>query len=93
MQLDSRYGCVETIATDIHPSTDATGAGSGFIQFRDDIAHGHPGRLSRGQRIRAITHKSAKNDSEFVGRRRRMTDNSVGEKVRSSGVARVRLRR
>ncbi len=44
IQLGSRYGCVETIVTEVHPSTDASGAGSGFIQFRDDIAPGHGAR-------------------------------------------------
>ncbi len=44
VQIGSRYGCVETIITDVHPSTDGSGAGSGFIQFRDDIAPGHGAR-------------------------------------------------
>jgi len=41
IQIGSRYGCVETVITTVRPSADASGAGSGFIQFRDDIAPGH----------------------------------------------------
>ena len=52
LSITSRLGCVETVITSLHPSTDASGAGSGSIGFRDDIA---PGRGSRTEKITSVT--------------------------------------
>jgi hypothetical protein len=52
ISITSKLGCVETVIASIHPSRDASGAGSGSIGFRDDIA---PGRGARGIKIRSVT--------------------------------------
>jgi hypothetical protein len=41
IEVSSRLGCVETVITEVKPGTDSSGAGSGYIGFRDDIAPGH----------------------------------------------------
>lgn len=41
IQISTRLGCVDTVVTQMQPPTDASGAGSGYIGFRDEIAPGH----------------------------------------------------
>ena len=52
LSISSTLGCVETVIAKVQPSSDASGAGSGFIAFRDDIA---PGRGARNQKIMSVT--------------------------------------
>ncbi|HEY0382511.1 MAG TPA: hypothetical protein VGC72_09955 [Candidatus Elarobacter sp.] len=84
VQLGSRYGCVETMVTDIHPSTDASGAGSGFIQFRDDIA---PGRGARDHNIMGVTLAyTTVTPNMSIGDHVRVCLTDVPEKDKSSAV-------
>lgn len=84
VQINSRYGCVETIVTAVHPSVDASGAGSGYIQFRDDIAPGHG---ARDHNIMAITLAyTTETPLMTVGDHARVCLTSVPEKDKSGVV-------
>jgi len=84
IQLNSRLGCVETVISEVHPSTDSSGAGSGSIQFRDDIAPHHG---AHDQNIMGVTLAyTTETPNMSVGDHARVCLVSVPEKDKSSVV-------
>jgi hypothetical protein len=84
IQFSSRLGCVETVITEVHPSTDSSGAGSGSIAFRDDIAPYHG---AHDEKIMSVTLAyTTETPNMAVGDRARVCLVSVPEKEKSSVV-------